>query len=89
MSKGKGKDNGKSQVEIPTGARFIMLYEKDNVLRITTGGFQNIDEMIGFNRRVINPNLTEQMIMNAVQKQMEGMKPQIEEAVQASKTETK
>lgn len=70
MSKHKTKNSGKVQVEIPEGAKYIMVFEHGNRLSVTTGGFLNFDEMMGFNRRVINANLTEQILLDAIQKQM-------------------
>lgn len=70
MSKHKIKNKNVVQVEIPVGAKYILVYEYGNQLRVSTGGFVNFDEMLGFNRRVINANLTEGILVDALQKQM-------------------
>ncbi len=76
------------QIEIPTGARYIVVYEVGNKLAVSTGGFQNFDEMIGFNRRVINPNLTEQIMVDAINRQM-GSQPQVMTEKPVEQTPTK
>lgn len=51
-------------VTIPAGGKFILLFEAPGqALALQTGGFVNLDEMLGFNRRACNPNLVEQMII--------------------------
>ena len=63
----------KSQtIEIPARSKFILIFEApDSPIGLKSGGFTNLDEMLGFNRRCVNSNMTEQMIFQGVQKEME------------------
>lgn len=66
------KESDKVVLEIPNTSKFILLFEEPGkALTIRTGGFLNLDEMLGFNRRIINPTLTEQMMVQAIQQQQE------------------
>jgi len=69
MAKKTMERKEKESVEIPAGAKYIMVFEQGGKLGLASGGFVNADEMLGFNRRALNPNVTEQFIIAGVQQQ--------------------
>lgn len=73
MADKEKKDKPESvKVDIPPNTKFILLMEtQGRPIAIRTGGFVNVDEMLGFNRRVLNPNLVEQMIIQGLQQQQQ------------------
>lgn len=84
VDKKKGKDM--MSVDIPAGAKYIVVFEHGGRMGLASGGFVNADEMLGFNRRALNPNVTEQFIMAGVQKQAQeqAQKAQQQEAVEGA-----
>ena len=63
------------EIKIPPNTKFILITETaGHPISIRTGGFINIDEMLGFNRRVVNPVAVEQMIIAGIQQQMQAQK---------------
>jgi len=59
-----------TQITLPKGSKFIVIFEHpSSSVAIQTGGFGNLDEMLGFNRRCVNPGIVEQMIIAYVNKQ--------------------
>lgn len=63
------KKQGDMMVGIPAGSKFIIIYEHGENLGINSGGFMNLDEMLGFNRRCVNSELVERMLAAGLQKE--------------------